>query len=345
MQLGQFSFDLPSEKIAHRPANPRDSARMLVVGDTLVDSRVRDLAKFLRAGDLLVVNATRVVPARLVGMCGSASVQITLDGPVEASVWRALAYPARKISSTNQITFPDGLCATVNVREPRGQFLLEFNCSESELYSYLDSHGTVPLPPYIARSRGPDANDAEDYQTIYAEEAGAVAAPTAGLHFTSGLFENLRKKGIGLEKLTLHVGIGTFRPVTTDNILEHEMTSERGIISLETATAINETKKRGGRIIAVGSTTLRLMEAAANEKGLVCPFSGTTSIFITPGYRFSTADFLMTNFHLPKSTLFMLVSAFSGLQRMHDAYSHAIEKDYRFYSFGDSSLLKRNYEE
>ena len=245
MRLEQFSFDLPSEKIAHHPAVPRDSARLLVVGDALVDSRVRNLADFLQAGDLLVINDTRVVPARLWGQCGSAKVQVTLDGPVERTVWRALAYPARKLSSANQITFPDGLDATVKAREPRGQFLLDFHCSEHEVYSYLESNGVVPLPPYISRPEGPEAKDTEDYQTIYAEQAGAVAAPTAGLHFTSDLFESLRKKGVGLEKLTLHVGIGTFRPVTTHNILEHEMASERGIISLATANAINETKVRG----------------------------------------------------------------------------------------------------
>ena len=344
MRLEQFNFDLPSEKIANRPVIPRDSARLLVVGDTLVDAKASNLPDFLRAGDLLVVNDTRVVPARLFGVRGAAKVQVTLDGPVNGSIWRALAYPARKLSVGDAISFPNGLSATVNARHPKGEFLLDFHCLDSDVYSYLDQYGTLPLPPYISRADGPDDRDSVDYQTIYADNAGAVAAPTAGLHFTPELFNRLRRSGINLAKITLHVGMGTFRPVTSNEVLEHEMASERGNISVETANAINETKARGGRIVAVGSTSLRLMESANDENGFVRPFTGETSIFITPGYQFSTADFLMTNFHLPKSTLFMLVAAFSGLKRMKAAYAHAISSDYRFYSFGDASLLQRNYE-
>jgi S-adenosylmethionine:tRNA ribosyltransferase-isomerase len=344
MRLEQFDFNLPSDKIANRPVVPRDSARLLFVGDTLVNAKVSDLPDFLQAGDLLIVNDTRVVPARLFGFRGAARVQVTLDSPVNGSIWRALAYPARKLSVGDEITFPNDLHATVNVRDLKGQFLLDFHCSISDVYSYLAKYGTLPLPPYITRPDGPDGRDSLDYQTIYADKAGAVAAPTAGLHFTLELFNRLRQKGIGVAKITLHVGMGTFRPVTTDDVLEHEMASERGSVSLETANAINKAKAKGGRIVAVGSTALRLMESASDENGFVRPFTGETSIFITPGYQFSTADFLITNFHLPKSTLFMLVAAFSGLQRMKAAYAYAISSNYRFYSFGDASLLHRNYE-
>ena len=344
MRLDQFDFDLPTDRIANRPAIPRDSARMLVVDEGLLDSRVACLPEFFRAGDILVVNDTQVVPARLDGVRGAAKVQITLDAPVNRSEWRALAFPARKLRPGDDVTFPGGLCAKVISRGMRGEGLLDFHSPSSEIYAYLDEHGTLPLPPYISRTDGPDARDLEDYQTIYAKHAGAVAAPTAGLHFSSQLFERLRQKGIKVVHITLHVGIGTFRPVTTDNILEHTMSEERGVISGEVAEIINEAKENGGRVVAVGSTVLRLLESASDKQGRVHAFKGATSIFMTPGYKFATADFLMTNFHLPKSTLFMLVAAFSGLERMKLAYAHAINSGYRFYSFGDSSLLKRTAE-
>ena len=341
MHLEQFDFDLPTDRIAHRPAVPRDSARMLVVDDDLLDSHVACLPQFFRAGDILVVNDTRVIRARLDGVRGIAKVQITLDAPVDGSIWRGLAFPARKLRPGDDVIFPEGLCGKIVSRGLRGEILLDFGSPSSEIYAYLDKHGTLPLPPYISRASGPDARDLEDYQTIYAEHVGAVAAPTAGLHFSSQIFERLRKKGITIATITLHVGIGTFRPVTTDNILEHKMSEERGAVSADVARAINEAKRNGGRIVAVGSTVLRLLETASDERGLVQAFQGTTSIFMTPGYKFTTADFLMTNFHLPKSTLFMLVAAFGGLERMKLAYVHAIKNKYRFYSFGDASLLKR----
>ena len=341
MRLDQFDFDLPTDRIANRPAIPRDSARMLVVDEGLLDSHVGRLAEFFRAGDILVVNDTRVVPARLNGVRGDARVQITLDAPVNGSEWRALALPARKLRSGDDLTFPGGLRAKVVSRGARGEILLDFHSSSSEIYAYLDEHGILPLPPYISRTDGPDERDLGDYQTIYAKNVGAVAAPTAGLHFSPRIFERLRKKGIMVAHITLHVGIGTFRPVTTENILDHKMSEERGVITVETAKAINEARENGGRIIAVGTTVLRLLEASSDKQGQVQAFSGGTSIFITPGYKFTTADFLMTNFHLPKSTLFMLVAAFSGLERMKLAYAHAIKSRYRFYSFGDASLLRR----
>ena len=344
MRLDQFDFELPADRIANRPAVPRDSSRMLVVDNGFLDSHVESLPEFFRRGDILVVNDTRVVPARLVGVRGTAKVQITLDAPVNGSVWRALALPARRLRSGDGITFSDGLSAKVISRGFRGEVLLDFCSSPSQVYAYLSEHGMLPLPPYISRPDGPDGRDLEDYQTIYAKHVGAVAAPTAGLHFTSKLFERLRQKHIKIAKITLHVGIGTFRPVTTDNILEHKMSEERGVISAGTAQTINEAKQNGGRVVAVGSTVLRLLESASDEQGQVRAFEGGTSIFITPGHRFTTADFLITNFHLPKSTLFMLVAAFSGLKQMKLAYAHAIREEYRFYSFGDASLLKRSTE-
>ena len=341
MRLEQFDFDLPKDRIANRPAVPRDSARMLIVDEGLLDSYVARLPELFGAGDILVVNDTQVVPARLDGFRGSAKVQITLDAPVSGSEWRALAFPARKLRPGDDVTFPDGLGAKVISRGLRGEVLLDFQSPSSEIYAYLDVHGILPLPPYISRADGPDARDLSDYQTIYAKHVGAVAAPTAGLHFSSDLFERLHQKGIRVAKITLHVGIGTFRPVTTDNVLEHTMSEERGVVSAEVAEVINETKKNGGRVVAVGSTVLRLLESASAKQGRKHAFKGATSIFMTPGYKFTTADFLMTNFHLPKSTLFMLVAAFSGLERMKLAYAHAIKNGYRFYSFGDASLLKR----
>ncbi len=344
MRLDQFDFDLPTDRIANRPAIPRDSARMLVVDEGLLDSHVACLPEFFRAGDILVVNDTQVIPARLDGFRGAARVQITLDAPMNGTKWRALAFPARKLRPGDDVVFPGGLCGKIISRGQRGEVLLDFHCSSSEIYAYLDEHGTLPLPPYISRTDGPDARDLEDYQTIYARHVGAVAAPTAGLHFSTRLFERLEQKGIKVAHITLHVGIGTFRPVTTENILDHKMSEERGVITVEMAKTINDAKKNGGRIIAVGTTVLRLLEAASNNQGHVRPFKGATSIFMTPGYKFTTADFLMTNFHLPKSTLFMLVAAFSGLERMKLAYVHAIKREYRFYSFGDASLLKRTAE-
>ncbi len=341
MRLDQFDFDLPTDRIANRPAIPRDSARMLVVDEGLLDSHVACLPEFFGTGDILVVNDTRVIPARLDGFRGSAKVQITLDAPVSGSEWRALAFPARKLRPGDDVTFPDGLGAKVISRGLRGEVLLDFHSPSSEIYAYLDVHGILPLPPYQSRADGPDARDLSDYQTIYAKHVGAVAAPTAGLHFSSDLFERLHQKGIRVAKITLHVGIGTFRPVTTENVLEHTMSEERGVVSAEVAEVINETKKNGGRVVAVGSTVLRLLESASDKQGQLHAFKGATSIFMTPGYKFTTTDFLMTNFHLPKSTLFMLVAAFSGLERMKLAYAHAIKNGYRFYSFGDASLLKR----
>jgi S-adenosylmethionine:tRNA ribosyltransferase-isomerase len=358
MRLDEFDFDLPAERIALRPAVPRDSARMLVVdpasGSTqaglFVDQTVADLPAWCRPGDLLVFNDTRVIPARLSGVRHRETlrlpVQVTLHKQVDGRTWRAFAKPGRRLRPGDRIVFEchgDGpaLSAEITDKSEAGDVGLAFDRANADLMVAIAAHGHMPLPPYIAERRGEDARDDADYQTIYGVNPGAVAAPTAGLHFTPALMDALDRRGVNRCFVTLHVGAGTFLPVKVDHIADHRMHAEWGEVSTETAAAVNATRASGGRIIAVGTTSLRLLESAAGEAGEMTPFRGDTDIFITPGYRFRAVDVLMTNFHLPRSTLFMLVSAFCGLDVMKSAYVTAIERGYRFYSYGDSSLLFR----
>ena len=345
-RIDAFDFDLPEECIALRPARPRDSARLMVIepGQPNRHQRVRDLASLVRSGDLLVVNDTRVVPALLPatrGRAGStAKVSLTLFSRVDARTWRAFAKPAKRLAVGDEVAIADGvLRAEVVEKAPDGSVRLSFSEASVELDRAIAGAGKMPLPSYIAARRAEDAADRLDYQTIFAREDGAIAAPTAGLHFTSDLLSDLGERGIELVSLTLHVGPGTFLPVKVEDISKHPMHAEWGAISEDAATMINRARQRGERIVAVGTTSLRLLESAADEGGEVRPFAGVTDIFITPGYRFRAVDLLMTNFHLPRSTLFMLVAAFSGHQRMHRAYREAIAAGYRFYSYGDACLL------
>ena len=339
MRVDEFDFDLPQERIALRPARPRDSARMLLVeGDEIGDRAVSDLPSLLRAGDVLVFNDTRVIPAQLEGKRGDASIGATLhkrEGPRE---WWAFVRNAKRVREGDLIDFGEGVRASAVAKDSEGAVLLAFH-GEEPVELLLERAGRMPLPPYIAGKRPIDEADRSDYQTMFAREGGAVAAPTAALHFTDGLIAALDARGVRRETLTLHVGAGTFLPVKATNTADHKMHSEWGRIDAATAERLNLARAEGGRIVAVGTTSLRLLESAAGEDGLVQPFEGDTAIFITPGYRFRAVDGLMTNFHLPKSTLFMLVSALMGLDVMKSAYTHAIREGYRFYSYGDSSLL------
>ena len=353
MRVDLFDFDLPEDRIALRPAVPRDSAKLLVVqpGKPLVDNVVGALPDLLRPGDVLVFNDTKVIPAQLNGIRqrgeALANVDATLHMRTAPDRWLAFMRPAKRVMEGDRIRFGhDGnacflgnLDATVLEKRDAGEVLLGFDLSGAFLDEALHAVGHIPLPPYIASKRPDDARDLTDYQTVYAKDEGAVAAPTAGLHFTPDLFAALDARGIERLFVTLHVGAGTFLPVKADDTADHKMHAEIGHISARTADAMNAAKARGSRIIAVGTTSLRLIESAARDDGTVEPWSGPTDIFITPGYRFKAVDVLMTNFHLPRSTLFMLVSAFAGLETMRDAYRHAIENRYRFYSYGDASLL------
>lgn len=341
MLVSEFTFELPRELIATSPAKPRDSARLLVVGDEMKDLSVKDIPSFLSRGDIMVFNDTRVIHARLFGKKDTASVQVTLHKNVSDGVWRAFAKPARKLSVGDIFKVSDDFCADV-LEKNEGEVTLEFNVNGAEFFTLLDKYGVPPLPPYIERAgKQPTNSDFEDYQTIYAKNMGAVAAPTAGLHFTDNLLKEIDSKGVSREFITLHVGAGTFLPMKVADTKDHIMHSEYGIISQESADKINAAKAAGNKVIAVGTTSLRLLESATGDDGIVRPFAGETDIFITPGYKFKIVDILITNFHLPESTLFMLVSAFSGLDKMREAYRHAIEKQYRFYSYGDACLLQR----
>ena len=359
MRVDLFDFDLPEENIALRPVSPRDSARLLVVkpdaDPALADHRVSELANFLKPGDALVFNDTKVIPAQLEGIrhrkgAGGQQVSATLHMRTAPDVWKAFAKPGKRIKIGDRIQFGEdatvcllgSLVATVEDKGEGGEVTLRFELSGPALDEAIMTVGHIPLPPYIAAKRPEDEQDHQDYQTIYAREEGAVAAPTAGLHFTPELFANLDAAGIQRHFVTLHVGAGTFLPVKADDTTDHKMHQEIGYVSAETAASLNAVRRAGGRIVCVGTTSLRLIESAAQDDGTVAPWSGATGIFITPGYRFKAVDMLMTNFHLPKSTLFMLVSAFSGLDTMRAAYSHAISSGYRFYSYGDASLLFRN---
>ncbi len=344
MRLADFDFDLPQDRIAQHPARPRDAARLLhVAGEGLADRTVRELPELLRAGDVLVVNDTRVIPAQLTARRGEARIGITLDQPRPDGSWHALARNARRLHAGDELAF-DGsdLRATVTERHDDGGIVLTFSQHDDAFAEALHRAGALALPPYITRPAGPLPADREDYQTVYADREGAVAAPTAGLHFTPTLLATLERRGIVRATVTLHVGAGTFLPVRTDNVLQHRMHAERGVITPAAANAINAAHRAGGRVVAVGTTSLRLLETAASDDGLIGPFSGDTDLFILPGHRFRAVDLLMTNFHLPRSTLFMLVCAFAGTQRMREAYAHAIEAGYRFYSYGDACLLERN---
>ena len=345
MHVDLFDFHLPPETIAQHPASPRDSARMLdLTGDGLADRIVRDLPDVLLPGDLLVCNDTKVIPTRVSGKRGEANVEVTLHKQETPNQWWAFARPAKKLRIGETFTVTADFHAEVMDKRDGGEVLLSFNISGNELITELWQHGIMPLPPYIRRTKGGDAaeeaEDRNDYQTLFAREEGAVAAPTAGLHFTDDLRTRLEEKGITFQTITLHVGAGTFLPMKVEDTRHHVMHSEFGVITQEEADVINQAKAEGRRIVSVGTTSLRLLESAATSDGIIRPFEGETDIFITPGYRFKAVDLLMTNFHLPKSTLFMLVSAFSGLDRMKDAYQHAIETGYRFYSYGDCCLLK-----
>ena len=347
MKLADFDFHLPDALIALRPASPRDSARLLVVapGAPFEDLRVHDLPALLRAGDVLVVNDTRVIPARLKGVRirgdSRIAVEATLHRQLDEQSWSAFMRPGKKLAPHDRIIFGADLAATVREKGEGGEIVLAFDLTGSDLMAAIAAHGMMPLPPYIAAKRGEDAQDRADYQTVYAAEEGSVAAPTAGLHFTPELLARLAAAGVGLEKLTLHVGAGTFLPVKTEDLSMHKMHAEWGEIDPATADRLNAARAAGGRIICVGTTSLRLIESAADPDGTIQPFRAETAIFIMPGYRFRAADGLMTNFHLPKSTLFMLVSAFAGQATMRTAYDHAIASGYRFYSYGDASLLWR----
>ena len=339
MRVDLFDFDLPTDRIALRPARPRDSARMLLVeGARISDRGVLDLPSVLRPGDVLVFNDTRVIPAQLEGKRGEASVGATLHKREGLRAWWAFVRNAKRVRDGDVIEFGSDVRATAVSRDDAGAILLHFHGHEP-VELLLERAGEMPLPPYIASKRGTDDADRDDYQTIFAREKGAVAAPTAALHFTDRLLALLDKRGIRRETLTLHVGAGTFLPVKAEDTSDHRMHSEWGRIDEATADRLNQARAAGGRLIAVGTTSLRLLESAAADDGRIQPFEGDTAIFITPGYRFRAIDGLMTNFHLPKSTLFMLVSAMMGLDTMKAAYAHAIAAEYRFYSYGDASLL------
>ncbi|WP_371154310.1 tRNA preQ1(34) S-adenosylmethionine ribosyltransferase-isomerase QueA [Jannaschia sp. 2305UL9-9] len=346
MKLSDFDFDLPDDLIATRPARPRSSARMMVVQpDTITDAVVTDLTEWLRPGDRLVLNDTRVIPARLDGVrvretrdgSGRAKCEFTLVEALPDGAWRALGKPLRKLRVGDSVTFGDDVTATITDKQ-ESDVTLQFGCDGNDLQGVLDAIGQMPLPPYIASKRAPDAQDKDDYQTIWARHAGAVAAPTASLHFDAPLLEALQARGVDFSQVTLHVGAGTFLPVKVDDVTTHKMHAEWGEVTAQAAEDIRRTKADGGRVIPVGTTALRLIETAARG-GQIDPYRDETDIFIYPGFRFNVADGLITNFHLPQSTLLMLVSALMGRDRMMQAYDHAVAKGYRFFSYGDASLL------
>ncbi len=350
MRADLFDYDLPEERIALRPAAPRDSARLLVVREDggLAHHVVRDLPDLLRAGDALVVNDTKVIQARFAARRpardetgGGANIEITLHKRIAPDRFLAFARPAKRLRPDDRVQLANGLEAAVAERGEGGEVQLRFDLAGAALDDAIARRGQMPLPPYIASRREPDVRDKQDYQTIFASKPGSVAAPTAGLHFTDELFARLNANGIARHSVTLNVGAGTFLPVTAEDTAEHKMHAEWAVLSAETANALNEARTRGGRIVAVGTTSLRTLETAADEKGHLRAFTGETGLFITPGYRFKAVDVLLTNFHLPRSTLFMLICAFSGIETMQAAYREAIAENYRFYSYGDACLLFR----
>lgn len=342
MKTDIFTFDMPESLIANAPADPRDSSRLLHIDARggLSDYTVADLDKLLRPDDVLIFNDTKVIPARLYGMRGQAKIELTLFKQIDLSCWETLIKNSRRLKIGDVIVFTDDFNATVLQKEESGSVIVQFNQKGADLMAALHTVGTMPLPPYIKRLRGGKESDKVDYQTIYARAEGAVAAPTAGLHFTPALFDRLDQKGIERLFVTLHVGGGTFLPVKTDDTDKHKMHAEFGILTQEVADKINTAKKQGRRIVTIGTTSLRLLESATDSNGIVHAFEGETSIFITPGYKFKATDVMFTNFHLSGSTLFMLVCAFAGIQRMKEAYQYAIEHQYRFFSYGDACLIE-----
>lgn len=341
MRTDDFDFDLPRDFIAQHPVQPRDAARLLAVGAALSDHVFRELPDLLRPGDLLVFNDTRVLPTRLAGRRGAAAVEVTLVKALGAGRWRAFARPGKRLKPGDRIDFAADFSGEVAEKNAAGEVTLAFGLTGDALSAALERHGAMPLPPYIKRPAGGDPRDRADYQTVYARHQGAVAAPTAGLHFTETLLAALEASGIRRATATLHVGAGTFLPVKTDEVEQHEMHAETGRLNARAVEEIEAARAAGGRIVAVGTTALRLLESAVGPDGALRPFAGETDIFILPGFRFRVVDLLLTNFHLPRSTLFMLVSAFAGRARMKAAYAHAMAAGYCFYSYGDASLLQR----
>ena len=341
MRLADFVYPLPRELIADRPAEPREAARLLVLpaSGSLIDRHIRDLPALLHPGDLLVFNDTKVIPARLVGKRGLATIEVTLARDLGGGVWQAYAKGARRLKPGDRIDFAADLAAEIAGKSDEGDVTLRFDCEGGAFDAALARYGAMPLPPYIKRERGGDAKDRRDYQTIFARAPGAVAAPTAGLHFTPALLDALAARGIGWLTVTLHVGPGTFLPVKTEDPRQHKMHAEWGLVTEEAATRVNAARAGGGRIVAIGTTSLRLLESAAAADGTVREFRGETRLFILPGYRFRAIDLLLTNFHLPGSTLLMLVAALAGLDRVKTAYAHAVAERYRFFSYGDACLI------
>ncbi len=343
MRLADFDFPLPRALIAERPCEPREMARLLHIpaAGPFADRHIADLPLLLRPGDLLVCNDTKVIPARLAGKRGAAAVEITLHCEEGGGAWRAFAKGARRLRAGDRVDFAADFAATVAQKHPEGDLTLRFDIEGAAFHAALARHGAMPLPPYIRRPSGGDPRDRADYQTMFARAEGAVAAPTAGLHFTPALIDALTGRGIGLASLTLHVGPGTFLPVKVDDPRDHPMHAEWGELPAATAERINAARDAGGRIVALGTTSLRLIESAASESGAVRPFAGETRLFIMPGYCFRAVDLLLTNFHLPRSTLLMLVAALAGLERVKAAYAHAVAERYRFFSYGDACLIER----
>jgi S-adenosylmethionine:tRNA ribosyltransferase-isomerase len=343
MRLEDFDFELPRRLIADHPCEPRDAARLLVLpaSGALQDRCIADLPALLRPGDLLVFNDTKVIPARLVGYRGAAEVEVTLHRDLGGGAWRAFAKGARRLRIGDRVGFAENFSADVAEKHPEGDVTLRFDLEGEAFHAARARYGAMPLPPYIKRPRGGDARDRADYQTIFARAEGAIAAPTAGLHFTPALLAALAKRGIGWTMLTLHVGPGTFLPVKTADPRDHQMHAEWGILSPEAADRIAAARRAGGRIVAVGTTSLRLLESAATETAEIRPFAGETRLYILPGYRFHAVDVLLTNFHLPRSTLLMLIAALAGLERIKAAYAHAVAAGYRFFSYGDACLIER----
>ena len=343
MRVDDFDFALPLELIADHPCEPRDAARLLFIAGSggFEDRQIKDLPMLLRPGDLLVFNDTKVIPARLVGLRGAVSIEVTLHRDLGGGAWRAFAKGARRLHVGDRLVCADGFAAEVAEKHPDGDVTLRFDLEACAFREALARYGAMPLPPYIKRPRGGDLRDRADYQTIFARAEGAVAAPTAGLHFTQALLGALEKRGIGWTMLTLHVGPGTFLPVKVSDPRDHKMHAEWGVVPIETAERIAATRRAGGRIVAVGTTSLRLLESAAAESGEVRPFAGETRLFVMPGYRLLVIDMLLTNFHLPRSTLLMLVAALAGLAQIKAAYAHAVAAGYRFFSYGDACLIER----
>ena len=341
MKTSDFDFELPAERIAQRPAEPRESARLLDLRDGISDRVVRDLPALLEPDSLLIVNDTRVIPAQLEGRRGEGRMSVTLHKRLADTEWMAFARPAKRLRPGDRIDFAEGFSADVIARGEGGEAQLRFDMDAVAFREALAAHGRTPLPPYIKRADGPDGQDAHDYQTMFAAREGAVAAPTAGLHFTPALIAALAAAGMEIATVTLHVGAGTFLPVTVEDVHDHKMHAEYGEVDVETAACINAAREAGRPVVSIGTTALRVLESAVDATGHVGAFRGDTRLFCVPGYEFRAVDQLFTNFHLPRSTLFMLVCAFAGTDHMRAAYAHAIDREYRFFSYGDATLLKR----